>query len=282
MAARCGLDVEAAARDGARLRGAEPAAIFYDLGVEQAPFSTLNAYLIRLLLTLTATWGRSAATCSSRRSCRRSVDRERVSEPERAIASGIPAIRRSGNFAMMLADARARRRCWSTTRAHPRRHRRRLEPDPLVLRRVALARGARELDLLVVIDPAMTRRRGSPTTSCPCRRATRSGRSASFPRGAPEIYDAGAAARRAERDRRLTEPEIYVRLAEAMDLFGAPPAELCELAKQRAHARGAMAFLGTAQAASTGGENQLRSGPTGRSARTCRRPRSRRCGSSRT
>ncbi len=46
----------------------------------------------------------------------------------------------------------------------------------------------------------------------------------------------------------LPEPEIYVRLAEAMDLFGDPPPELAELApRARSTPDGAMAFLAAAQ-----------------------------------
>src|SRR5262249_30506618 len=45
----------------------------------------------------------------------------------------------------------------------------------------------------------------------------------------------------------LPEPEIYVRLAEAMNLFGTPPAELHELAKGAFEPDGGMAFLGAMQ-----------------------------------
>src|SRR6185503_3430245 len=53
-----------------------------------------------------------------------------------------------------------------------------------------------------------------------------------------------------------TEPEIYVRLAEAMDLFGSPPAELFELAANAQTPEGAMAYLMAAQSAGAS-ENKL-------------------------
>src|SRR2546422_11055143 len=58
MARRCGIDTAALVETATEMAQAESAAIFYDLGVEQAPFSTLIAYMIRVLLTLTGNLGR--------------------------------------------------------------------------------------------------------------------------------------------------------------------------------------------------------------------------------
>src|SRR3989442_5137232 len=55
----------------------------------------------------------------------------------------------------------------------------------------------------------------------------------------------------------LPEPEIYVRLCQAMGLYGAPPAELAALAQEALTPEGAMAFLATAQGAARGGENEM-------------------------
>jgi len=55
----------------------------------------------------------------------------------------------------------------------------------------------------------------------------------------------------------LPEPEIYVRLCEAMGLYGAPPPELQALAREALTPAGAMAFLATAQGAARGGEHEL-------------------------
>ena len=101
MAARCSLDVDDVLTTARGFANADSAAIFYDLGVEQAPFSTLNAYLIRVLLTLTGNIGRIGGDVFLETFLAPVIDRERVSEPERAIASGIPAIRALGNAGMM-------------------------------------------------------------------------------------------------------------------------------------------------------------------------------------
>src|SRR5216117_1656980 len=49
MAARCGLAVDDIVETARGFARAESAAVFYDLGVEQTPFSTLVSYLIRVL-----------------------------------------------------------------------------------------------------------------------------------------------------------------------------------------------------------------------------------------
>src|SRR5206468_12155349 len=73
---------------------AESAAIFYDLGVEQAPFSTLISYLIRVLCTLTNNVGRRGGNIFMETLLPplKDASRTRGREPERALVSGIPAI----------------------------------------------------------------------------------------------------------------------------------------------------------------------------------------------
>jgi anaerobic selenocysteine-containing dehydrogenase len=257
MACRCGLDVDAVRETAREFARAERAAIFYDLGVEQAPFSTLNAYLIRLLLALTGNLGQVGGDVFLETFLPPVVDPERVGEPERAIASGIPAIRALGNFAMMsptllpeevLVDHPERIRAVIVEGSNP----------ILSYSDAARWREARErLDLLVVIDPAMTETARLADYVLPVPTGYEKWETAGFPRGAPEIYVQVRPPVVPMRIDALTEPEIYARLAEALDLFGAPPPELFELAKEAHTPGGAMAFLATAQAASTGGENQL-------------------------
>jgi anaerobic selenocysteine-containing dehydrogenase len=257
MARRCGLEVDAVLETARGFAAAESAAIFYDLGVEQAPFSTLNAYLIRALLTLTDNIGRVGGDVFLETFLAPVVDRERVSEPERAIASGIPAIRALGNAAMMsptlvpeevLVDHPQRIRAIIVEGSNP----------ILSYSDAARWREARErLDLLVVIDPAMTETARLADYVLPVPTGYEKWETASFPRGAPEIYVQVRPPVVPMRIPALTEPEIYVRLAEAMDLFGTPPAELFELAKQAHTPDGAMAYMMAAQAAASGGENQV-------------------------
>ena len=257
MARRCGLEVDAVLETARGFAAAESAAIFYDLGVEQAPFSTLNAYLIRVLLTLTGNIGQVGGDVFLETFLAPVVDRERVSEPERALASGIPAIRALGNAAMMsptlvpeevLVDHPQRIRAIIVEGSNP----------ILSYSDASRWREAREqLDLLVVIDPAMTETARLADYVLPVPTGYEKWETASFPRGAPEIYVQVRPPVLPMRIEALTEPEIYVRLAEAMDLFGTAPAELIELAKQAHTPEGAMAYLMAAQAAASGGENQV-------------------------
>ena len=57
MAERAGIPTEQLTRVARGFAAAESAGIFADLGVEQAPFSTLNSYLMRVLLALTGNLG---------------------------------------------------------------------------------------------------------------------------------------------------------------------------------------------------------------------------------
>jgi len=257
MARRCGLEVDEILETARGFATAESAAIFFDLGVEQAPFSTLIAYLIRVLLTLTGNIGQIGGDVFLETFLAPVVDRERVSELERAIASGIPAIRALGNAAMMsptlvpeeiLVDHPERIRAVVVEGSNP----------ILSYSDASKWREARErLDLLVVIDPAMTETARLADYVLPVPTGYEKWETASFPRGAPEIFVQVRPPVLSPRIDALTEPEIYVRLAEAMDLFGTPPDQLFELAANAATPEGAMAYLMTAQSIGSQGENQL-------------------------
>jgi anaerobic selenocysteine-containing dehydrogenase len=257
MARRCGLEVDEILETARGFANAESAAIFFDLGVEQAPFSTLIAYVIRVLLTLTGNIGQIGGDVFLETFLAPVVDRDRVSEPERAIASGIPAIRALGNAAMMsptlvpeeiLVDHPERIRAVVVEGSNP----------ILSYSDASKWREARErLDLLVVIDPAMTETARLADYVLPVPTGYEKWETASFPRGAPEIFVQVRPPVLSPRIDALTEPEIYVRLAEAMNLFGTPPDQLFELAANAATPEGAMAYLMTAQSLGSQGENQL-------------------------
>jgi anaerobic selenocysteine-containing dehydrogenase len=257
MAARCGLAVDAVLETARGFARAESAAIFFDLGVEQAPFSTLNAYLIRVLLTVTGNIGQVGGDVFLETFLAPVVDRERVSAPERALASGIPAIRALGNAAMMSPTLVPE----EVMIDHPERIRAIIVEgsNPILSYSDAPRwREARErLDLLVVIDPAMTETARLADYVLPVPTGYEKWETASFPRGAPEIFVQVRPPVVPMRIAALTEPEIYVRLAETIGLFGTPPAELFDLAHQAQTPEGAMAYLMTAQALATGGENQV-------------------------
>src|SRR5207247_4454478 len=100
MARRCGVEETAILETATGFAAAESAAVFYDLGVEQTPFSTLVSYLIRVLLVLTDNLGRPGGCMFLESFLPPMQDPARVKEPERALASGIAAIRALGNGGM--------------------------------------------------------------------------------------------------------------------------------------------------------------------------------------
>jgi len=257
MAARCGLTLEAV-RDAARgFAAAESAAIFYDLGVEQALFSTLISYLIRLLLTLTGNIGQVGGDVFMETFLPPVADPEKFAATERALASGIQGIRSLGNAQMMsptlvpeevLIDHPERIRAVIVEGSNP----------ILSYSDAARWREARErLDLLVVIDPAMTETARLADYVLPVPTGYEKWENSGFPRGVPGIFAQVRPPVVPMRIPALTEPEIYVRLAEAMDLFGAPPAELFTLAEQAHTPEGAMAYFAAAQGAASHGDVQV-------------------------
>jgi anaerobic selenocysteine-containing dehydrogenase len=156
MAQRCGVALEDIVVTARGFAAAESAAIFYDLGVEQTPFSTLVSYLMRVLLVLTDNVGRPGGCMFLESFLPPVQDPSLVKEPERALASGIPAIRALGNEGMfsptlvheeILIDHPERIRAVIVEGSNP----------ILSYSDASRWREAREqLDLLVVIDPAMT------------------------------------------------------------------------------------------------------------------------------
>jgi anaerobic selenocysteine-containing dehydrogenase len=249
MARRAGLarrDVEETAECFAR-SGA--ASILYDLGVEQTPFSTLISYLIRVLLVLTGNVGRPGGNVFYETLIPPAQEPGRRREMERALASGIPAIAALGNFGMfsptlvpeeVLLDHPERLRALIVEGANPF----------LSYSDTGAWRAARErLDLLVVIEPAMTETARQADWVLPAPTGYEKWEFANFPKGFPEVLVQVRPPVVAGPADALPEAEIYARLAEAMGLFGEPPAELHALAAGATTPEGAMAFLAAAQAA---------------------------------
>lgn len=257
MAARCGVPVEAINETARGFAAAESASIFYDLGVEQTPFSTLVSYLIRVLLVLTDNLGRPGGCMFLESFLPPMQDPAGPQEPELALASGIPAIRALGNDGMFSPTLVPEEIMFD----HPERIRALIVEGANPILSYSDAgrwREAREqLDLLVVIDPAMTETARLADYVLPTPVGYEKWETAVFPRGVPEIYMQVRPPVLAAPPDTMAEPEIYARLAEAMQLFDAPPAELHELGKHALTPDGAMAFLGTAQASSRGGQPEI-------------------------
>ncbi|MBI2962136.1 MAG: molybdopterin-dependent oxidoreductase, partial [Deltaproteobacteria bacterium] len=247
MARRAGIESAALVATATEFARAESAAIFFDLGVEQAPFSTLISYLIRVLVSLTGNVGRSGGNVFVETLLPPVKDPGRKREPERALASGIPAIAAMGNFAMfsptlvpeeVLLDHPERLRALVVEGSNPF----------LSFSDTARWREARQrLDLLVVIEPAMTETAAVADYVLPAPVGYEKWEFANFPKGYPEVFAQLRPPVVAPPGEALPEPEIYARLAEAMDLFGEAPAGLVALAERALEPEGAMRFLSTAQ-----------------------------------
>ena len=232
MAGRCGLredEIRGAARE---IAGAEAASIMYDLSVEQTWFSTLNSYLIKLILALTGNVSRPGGNFFREGFSPPVRSRNRFAEPERSVVAGVPAIRALGNFAMtspsvvpeeILTDDPRRLRAVIVDNSNPW----------LAYADTPRWREARkELELMVVVEVAMTESAAAADYVLPAPVGYEKWEWAGFAKGGfpkigtqlrpPVVPPPGEA---------LPEPEIYARLAEALDLFGEPPADLRALAQ---------------------------------------------------
>jgi anaerobic selenocysteine-containing dehydrogenase len=259
MATRCGVEREAIEKTALDFGQAECAAIMYDLAVEQIPFSTLISYLIRVLLTLTGNIGRIGGNLWLENLSPPRIDPARVSEPARALVSGIEAIRAIGNAGMfsptlvpeeVLVDHPERLRALIVEGSNP----------VLSYSDTSRWREARErLELLVVIEPAMSETAQWADYVLPTPVGYEKWEVAAFWKRHPQVHVQLRPPVVPGPEQALPEPEIYARLAEAMGLFGEPPPSLAQLAPRALEPEGAGAWLAAAMeaAAGSGGENAV-------------------------
>jgi anaerobic selenocysteine-containing dehydrogenase len=257
MARRAGIssaELLALARDYA---GAESAAIMFDLAVEHNLFSTLTSYLIHVLAVITGNAGRRGGNVFYEALSPPDHSPKRHADPERALASGIPAISALGGYGMfspslvpeeVLIDHPERLRALIVEGANPL----------LSFSDTQRWLEARErLDLLVVIDPAMTETAQIADYVLPTPVGYEKWEIAGFPKGYPEIYTQLRPPVVPGPPEALPEPEIYVRLAEAMALVPPPPPELVELGAGALDVDGAAAYLGAAMQAAAGSQAKM-------------------------
>jgi anaerobic selenocysteine-containing dehydrogenase len=247
MARRCGLETREILETARALASADSAAIMFDLAVEQIPFSTLVSYLIRVVSVLTGNALQPGGNLFFETQSPPEWNPRRFEEAPRSRAAGIRGIRAIGGFPM-----------WSPTLIpeeittdHPERLRALIVEgaNPVLSFSDANAfREAREqLDLLVVIDPAMTEtaRLADYVLPTPC--GYEKWEICGFPRGYPEVYVQLRPPVIPGPAEALPEPEIYVRLAEAMGLVSEPPDELRALAGAGTTPEGAAALFAKVQ-----------------------------------
>lgn len=245
MAARAGLAREEVVEVASGLARTRPAAIMFDLGVEQTPFSTLLSYLIRLNLALTGNLGKEGTNIFLETIIPPALSDGRNEEPERALASGIPAIRALGNFAMFSPTLLPE----EVLLDHPERIRALIVEASNPILSFSDAHAWREafakLDLSVVIDPAFTETARYADYVLPAACGYEKWEMAVFPKRHPQIdvqlrppvVPAPAEA--------LPEAEIYARLAEKMAIVDPLPDDLAAVAVPVTAEARAM-FLGTA------------------------------------
>ncbi len=229
MEERAGLAMGTLRQLATDMAGAKSASIFFDLGVEQQPFSTLISYLIRLNLVLTGNVGNPGGNLFLENFTPPQRSPNRFEEPERALASGIPAIRALGQTGLfsptlipeeILLDHPERLRALIVEGANPL-----LSYSDTGRWREAV--GA--LDLLVVIDPAFTETARRADYVLPTPTGYEKWEISLFPKRHPEIHTQLRPPVVPVRGAGLPEAEIYVRLLEAMGLALAAPEALVRL-----------------------------------------------------
>ncbi len=245
MAERCGLDEDTVRRVATDFANAGAGAIMFDLGVEQTPFSTLVSYLIHLNAVLAGHVGRPGTMGFLETFLPPSLSPGRHSEPERALASGIQAIRALGNAGMFSPTLVPE----EVMLDHPERIRGLIVEGANPILSYSDANAWREaidrLDLLVVIEPAMTETAQLADYVLPTPVGYEKWETALFPKRHPEIDVQVRPPVVPGPEEALPEAEIYCRLGEAMGILDPLPGDLAEIARpETAEARAA--FLGAA------------------------------------
>ena len=249
MAERAGIPTEQLTRVARGFAAAESAGIFADLGVEQAPFSTLNSYLMRVLLALTGNLGNRGGNVFLGTFSPAVPQWTQTQTPFRAPVSGIASIPMLGPVGMFSPNLLAE----EITATRPDRIRAIVceAANPLIqaVGTQGLRSAFAELELLVVIDPAFTETSKLAHYVLPAPVGYEKWEYSGFPKAYPEIYAQVRPPVVAGPDEALPEAEIFARLAKAAGLIEPTPRVLHWLAKRAHTSAGAAAFLAAAGAA---------------------------------
>ncbi len=243
MAERAGIapaDLATVARGFAT---APSACIFNDLGSEQIPYSTLVAYLIRVVLLLTGNVGNTGGNVFQGMFGLDNTALLSSHTPAKALVSGIEAIPMIIPMGMfppnilaeeILADHPARIRALIVEGA-----------NPLVSYADThkLTAAFAKLELLVVVDPAFTETAQMADYVLPTPVGYEKWEYSAFPKRYPEISAHLRPPIVRGPEEALPESEIYYRLARAMGLVEKAPRLLHRLAKYARTPAGAAAFM---------------------------------------
>jgi len=266
MAERSGIPLEQISEAARRFAGAERAALLNDLGIEQGPFSTLNADLIRLLLAITGNMFKPGGNVFYQQFNPADPYKVEKAPVGQAVVSGIPGIRALSTPEMYSPSLFPE----EVLNDHPERIRAVITEGSNPLLSFSDTPRWREafeaLELVVVIEPAMTESARAADYVLPTPVGYEKWEISMFPKNFPEIETQLRPPVVAGPPDALPEPEIYARLGEAMNLFGEPPALVKRLGRKAdsAASRGrlvaAAAALGWRQRrgeAGSGAQNRL-------------------------
>jgi anaerobic selenocysteine-containing dehydrogenase len=249
MASRAGLDAAAVLEVAEEFARAESASILWDLGIEMTPFSTLLSYLVRVLSTITGNIGRDGGNVFYATVTPPERSRNRFETPEKALASGIEAIRALGNGGMFSPTLVPE----EVMLDHPERLRavfvEASNPWLSYSDTNAWREARKKMDLLVVVDTSMTESAREADYVLPAASGYEKWETVLFPKGYPEVPVQLRPPVLAAPGEALPESEIYVRILDAMGLLMAPPEELTSLASMAGTPEGRGFFLMTAMAA---------------------------------
>jgi anaerobic selenocysteine-containing dehydrogenase len=238
----CELSVDALQAEARRFARAKSASIFWDLGVEQCRYSTLLSYLMRVLLVLTGNIGNPGgngflSTFLPDPGARR---RRQPVAPE----SGIPAIPIFSQLGYFSPNLMAE----EILNERPDRIRAVIVEgsNPMIqyadTHRVEAA--LRALDLLVVIEPAMTETAQLADYVLPTPTGYEKWEWSLFPKGFPEVYAQLRHPVVPLQGEGLPEAEIYHRLALASGIVKPAPRALRLLTRRVSPRAAATPFLG--------------------------------------
>lgn len=238
MARRCGLseaDIRATAREFATTK---PACIAIDLGLEHSSFNTLTSYMVRVLLLMTGNYGRKGGNIFVQLFGPKMPYFKHLTKALESSVTGIPAVLPIPQFPPaiipeeILSSHPDRIRALICDGANPLAS----YPDTARFREAFAA-----LDLLVVIDPAMSETAQVADYVLPAPAGYEKWEFSIFPKDIiapqvrPPVVNPTSDA--------LPEVEIYYRLARAMGLVDAAPKILHRLAKNARTPWGAPLYL---------------------------------------
>ena len=246
MAERCGESLETITRVAEEFADAKSACVYMDLGVEHAPFSTFTAYLMRVLGALTGNIGNPGGQVFESWSL--PMIPLPAQKPFKSRVSGIEAIEMGAPFGMfspnlmaeeILADLPTRIRALVVEGANP---------AVQYADSKQCVEALSKLDLLVVIEPAMSETAQLAHYVLPSPVGYEKWEYASFPKGYPGIFAQVRPPVVTGPAEALPEAEIFFRLARAVGAVPKAPRLLHILAKKARTPAGAAAFFAATSA----------------------------------